>query len=213
MKYLLFSLLISFFFACNSKDDSIAPIVETPTMESTDSANLNVVDPNTDTENEATQSAFYDFKMPDLVSGELINFKKYMGKKVVVLNVASQCGYTPQYADWQAFHEEYGDNIVVLGFPANNFGSQEPGSNHDIAQFCANNYDVSFQMFEKTDVVGAMQNELYKWLSHKELNGWNNQAPTWNFCKYVVDENGNLTHFFTSAVKPSNADFRAAVGL
>lgn len=159
-----------------------------------------------------TQGSLYDFKMESL-TGEEIDLAEYRGKKVVILNTASKCGFTPQYADWQKFHEEYGDNIVVLGFPANNFGGQEPGSDEDIAEFCQVNYGVTFQMFSKIDVVGDNQHPLYKWLSRKELNGWNDKAPTWNFCKYVVNENGEVTHFFASKIKPDDAEFKKAVGI
>jgi glutathione peroxidase len=161
----------------------------------------------------ATAGSFYDFKMPALTGSETIELSRYKGKKVVILNVASKCGYTPQYADWQKFHEENGNKIVVLGFPANNFGSQEPGSDSEIGSFCQKNYGVTFQLFSKVDVTGDKQAPLFKWLSTKALNGWNDKAPSWNFCKYVIDENGKLTHFFASGIKPDNADFKKAVGI
>ncbi|TDB67997.1 glutathione peroxidase [Arundinibacter roseus] len=161
----------------------------------------------------AAAGSLYDFKVKSLIGDETIDLARYKGKKVILLNVASKCGYTPQYADWQAFHEKYGKDIVVLGFPANNFGGQEPGSEEEIATFCQKNYGVTFQMFDKVEVVGKLQHPLYKWLSTKELNGWNDKAPTWNFCKYVVNEQGQLTHFFASGVKPSDAEFKKAVGL
>lgn len=161
----------------------------------------------------AAQKSLYDFKMKSLIGDETIDLSQYKGKKVVLLNVASKCGFTPQYADWQKFHEQYGKDIVVLGFPANNFGAQEPGSEEEIATFCQKNYGVTFQMFDKIDVVGKEQHPLYQWLSTKALNGWNDKAPTWNFCKYVVNEQGELTNFFASAVKPTDAEFKKAVGL
>ncbi len=159
-----------------------------------------------------TQS-LYDFKLKTLTGDQTIDLSQYKGKKVVLINVASKCGFTPQYSDWEAFHKKYGDDIVVLGFPANNFGGQEPGTDEEIASFCQKNYGVSFQLFDKIDVVGKMQHPLYKWLSTKALNGWNDKAPTWNFCKYVVSEQGQLTHFFASAVTPADDEFRKAVGL
>jgi glutathione peroxidase len=158
-------------------------------------------------------TSFYDFSMHSLETGEVIDFSVFKGKKVVLVNVASKCGYTPQYADWEAFHKAHGDKIVVLGFPANNFMGQEPGTNEEIAEFCSKNYGVSFQMFEKISVKGDDQHPLYQWLSQKNKNGWNDQAPSWNFCKYVVDENGKLANFFASGVKPGDAEFRKAVGL
>jgi glutathione peroxidase len=158
-------------------------------------------------------ASFYEFKMKALTGNETIDLSRYKGKKVVILNVASKCGYTPQYADWQQFHEQHGEKIVVLGFPANNFGSQEPGSDSEIGSFCQKNYGVTFQMFSKVDVKGDAQHPLFKWLSDKSLNGWNDKAPTWNFCKYVIDENGKLTHFFASGIKPTNEEFKKAVGI
>lgn len=160
-----------------------------------------------------TKGSFHDFKLKSLDGKETIDFSKYKGKKVVVLNTASKCGYTSQYADWQAFHKEHGDKIVVLGVPANNFGGQEPGSNNEIATFCQKNYGVSFQMLEKISVVGSDQHALYKWLSKKDLNGWNDKEPTWNFCKYVINEKGEVSHFFASGVKPNSAEFKRAVGI
>lgn len=157
--------------------------------------------------------SLYDFKMKALMGNETIDFSKYKGKKVVLLNVASKCGYTSQYADWEQFHEKHGNEVVVLGFPANNFGGQEPGSDGDIATFCQKNYGVKFQLFSKISVTGADQHPLYKWLSDKAQNGWNDKAPTWNFCKYVVNEKGEVTNFFASGVKPTDKEFLKSVGL
>ncbi len=160
----------------------------------------------------AYKGSLYDFTLNDL-QGNPVNLADYKGKPVVLINVASKCGFTKQYADWQEFHSQYGDKVVVLGFPANNFMKQEPGSDEEIAEFCQKNYGVTFKMFSKIDVKGEDKAPLYKWLSEKNLNGWNDQEPTWNFCKYVVDKEGHVTHFFESKVKPDNADFRKAVGL
>ncbi len=154
----------------------------------------------------------YDFQVNSL-AGKLIDLKSFVGKKVVIINVASKCGYTPQYEDWQVFHEKYGEKVIVLGFPANNFLSQESGSNGEIASFCQKNYGVTFQMFEKLDVIGDSQHPLFEWLSTKDLNGWNDQAPSWNFCKYVINEKGKLTHFFASKITPESKDFKQAIGL
>lgn len=159
------------------------------------------------------KGSFYDFSLKSLDGKETIDFSKYKGKKVVIVNTASECGYTPQYADWQAFHKENGDKIIILGVPANNFGGQEPGSNKEIATFCQKNYGVSFQMLEKVSVVGSDQHPLYKWLSKKDLNGWNDKEPTWNFCKYVINEKGEVSHFFASGVKPNSPEFKKAVGI
>lgn len=142
-----------------------------------------------------TTTSIYDFKI-NSIDGEEIDFTKYKGKTLLIVNVASKCGYTPQYADLEKLHEQYGDKIVVLGFPANNFGSQEPGSNEEIATFCQKNFGVKFQMFEKVSVKGNDQHALYKWL--KEKTG---EEPSWNFCKYLVKPDGTVK-FFKSGVNP-----------
>lgn len=142
-----------------------------------------------------TTDSIYDFKMNSL-DGKAIDFSQYRGKTLLIVNVASECGFTPQYADLQKLHSEYGDKVVVLGFPANNFGGQEPGTSQQIAQFCQKNYGVEFQMFEKISVKGDDQHPLYQWL--KEKTG---QEPTWNFCKYLVKPDGSVK-FFPSKTKP-----------
>lgn len=139
--------------------------------------------------------SIYDFKINGL-DGKQIDFSKYKGKTLLIVNTASKCGYTPQYEDLQKLNEQYGSKVVVLGFPANNFKGQEPGSNLEIAEFCKANYGVTFQMFEKISVIGEDQHPLYAWL--KEKTG---QEPTWNFCKYLVKPDGTVT-FFNSKVKP-----------
>jgi glutathione peroxidase len=158
------------------------------------------------------KGSFYDFTVNDL-SGKPTSLKDFQGKTVILINVASKCGFTPQYADWQKFHEEHGDKVAVLGFPANDFMSQEPGSSEEIAEFCQKNYGVTFRMFEKVNVTGKDKAPLYDWLSKKELNGWNNQEPTWNFCKYLINKEGKLTHFFESKITPNNPEFLKAVGI
>lgn len=147
------------------------------------------------------EKSFYDFKMRD-IDGNEVDFNQFKGKKVLLVNVASKCGYTPQYADLQELNEKYGDKVVILGFPANNFGGQEPGTEEDIKAFCTENYGVTFKMFQKISVKGVDKHPLYRWLSDKDLNGWNDKEPTWNFCKYLIDEQGELKEFFPSSVKP-----------
>jgi glutathione peroxidase len=142
-----------------------------------------------------TEQSIYDFKMNSL-DGKEIDFAQYRGKNLLIVNVASKCGFTPQYADLEKLHEEFGDKVVILGFPANNFGGQEPGTSLQIAEFCQKNYGVKFQMFEKISVKGDDQHPLYQWL--KEKTG---QEPTWNFCKYLVKPDGTVK-FFPSKVKP-----------
>ena len=146
-------------------------------------------------------ASIYDFKMTT-IDGSEIDFKQYKGTKLLIVNTASECGYTPQYEGLQKLHGMHGDKIVILGFPANNFGGQEPGSNLEIASFCKENYGVSFQMFSKISVKGSDMAPLYQWLTDKSKNGWNTEAPNWNFCKYLINEKGELVKFYASAIKP-----------
>src|SRR3954468_617230 len=125
-----------------------------------------------------TGTSIYDFKVPGL-DGKEIDFSQFKGKTLLIVNTASKCGNTPQYADLQKLHETYGSKVTILGFPADNFGHQEPGTNAEIGEFCKKNYGVTFQMFEKISVKGDDQHALYKFL--KEKTG---QEPGWNFCKY-----------------------------
>jgi glutathione peroxidase len=142
-----------------------------------------------------TGTSLYDFKM-NSIEGKEIDFSTYKGKTLLIVNVASECGFTPQYKELQQLHEAYGGKVTILGFPANNFGGQEPGSNVQIAQFCQKNFGVSFQMFEKISVAGSDQHPLFQYL--KEKTG---QEPKWNFCKYLVKPDGSVK-FFPSKVSP-----------
>ena len=163
--------------------------------------------------NLAMDTSFFDFTVASL-EGQPVALSQYKGKKIILLNVASKCGYTPQYADWERFYEANKEEVVVLGFPCNEFMGQEPGSAADIAEFCQRNYGVTFPMFEKVHVKkGPDQAPLYQWLTDPALNGWNSQEPSWNFCKYLINENGELTHFFPSKTKPDSQEFLEAMGL
>ena len=147
--------------------------------------------------------SIYDYNLIS-IDGDSISISEYKGKKILIVNVASWWGHTPQYAGLQTLYEKYKNDLVVLGFPANDF-LQEPGKNSKIKSFCSTKYGVTFPMFEKTNVKKSdNQNPLYVWLSNKELNGWNDKSPSWNFCKYLIDENGNLVKIFSSKVKPSD---------
>jgi len=150
-------------------------------------------------------TSIYDIQA-EAIDGSMIDFSAYKGKKLMIVNTASKCGFTPQYEDLEKLHELYGDQITILGFPSNNFMHQEPGSNEEIAEFCKANYGVKFQMFAKVDVKGKDQHPLYQWLTDKEANGWNDQAPTWNFCKYLIDENGKLVKFYKSKTNPMDKE-------
>lgn len=145
--------------------------------------------------------SIYDYNLIS-IDGDSISMSEYKGKKILIVNVASWWGHTPQYAGLQTLYEKYKNDLVVLGFPANNF-LQEPGKNQKIKSFCSTKYGVTFPMFEKTNVKkGDNQNPLYIWLSNKELNGWNDKSPSWNFCKYLIDENGNLIKMFSPQIEP-----------
>ena len=150
-------------------------------------------------------ASFYDLKATS-IDGDEISFEKYKGKKVLIVNTASSCGYTYQYEGLQKLSDIYGNDIEVLGFPANDFLFQERGSDSDIADFCEKNYGVTFQMFSKITTKGRNQSPVYTWLTNKDLNGWNEKKPTWNFCKYLIDENGNLVEFFDKSVKPMSKE-------
>ena len=152
-------------------------------------------------EKSSSKANFYDLKAMS-IDNEEISFEQFKGKKVLIVNVATKCGYTYQYEGMQKLNDLYGDKVAVLGFPANDFLFQESGSNESIAEFCETVFGVTFQMFRKITTKGKKQSSVYTWLSDSNLNGWNDQKPTWNFCKYLIDENGELVAFFDSRVKP-----------
>lgn len=145
--------------------------------------------------------------------GTPVPLSQYKGRKILVVNTASDCGYTPQYKELQELYAQNQDRLVVIGFPANDFKEQEKGGDAAIAQFCQLNFGVSFPLAKKSSVVkGPQQNPVFAWLSHKELNGWNDQQPSWNFSKYIIDENGVLTHYFDPSISPMSREVRTAIG-
>lgn len=143
----------------------------------------------------------FDFKV-DALTGGTIDFASFKGKKILVVNTASECGYTPQYKELEALYEQYKEKLVIVGFPANNFGGQEPGTNQEIKTFCEKNYGVTFPMAAKISVKGDDIAPLYQWLTHKEQNGVLDAEIKWNFNKFLIDENGNMLAYFPSKVKP-----------
>ena len=143
----------------------------------------------------------YDIKINDL-SGERIKLSEFKGKKILFVNVASKCGFTPQYEGLQELHNTHKDKLVIIGVPCNQFGGQEPGSADEIGAFCQKNYGVEFLMTEKVNVKGDEQHPLYQWLTNQNKNGVKSSEVKWNFQKYLVDEEGNLVDVFLSAVKP-----------
>ena len=147
-------------------------------------------------------NSFYDFKVK-AIDGTDYDLSKLKGKKVLVVNTASKCGLTPQYADLQKLYDTYGGNkFIIIGFPANNFLSQEPGSNSEIKNFCSQNYGVTFPMMEKISVKGKDIHPLYKWLTNKSENGVLDAEVSWNFQKFMIDENGKIVDFATPKEKP-----------
>lgn len=155
--------------------------------------------------------SLYDLSV-QLNNGDKLKLETLKGKKVLLVNTASDCGYTDQYEDLQKIYESNKDKLVVIGFPANDFKEQEKGSDDEIAAFCKKNYGISFPLAAKSSVVkGEQQNEIFKWLSDKKQNGWNEQQPTWNFSKYLVNENGVLTNYFDPAVSPGSDEIKNAI--
>jgi glutathione peroxidase len=148
-------------------------------------------------------SNFYDFKVKTL-EGKEFDFASLKGKKVMIVNTASKCGFTPQYKELEEVYEKYQDNMVIIGFPANNFMNQEPGSAADIRKFCTENYGVTFPMMEKISVKGKDMAPLYKWLTSKDKNGVMDSEVKWNFQKYLIDENGKLVDVIYSKDKPDS---------
>lgn len=135
-------------------------------------------------------------------NGEVVGFERFKGKKVLIVNLASQCGFTPQYNELEELHRLHKDEIAVLGFPSNDFGGQEPGTNEEIENFCRLNFGVTFPLFQKDHVKGQDKQPVYQWLTNTGKNGWNGEEPSWNFYKYLVDENGKLDKIFSSSVSP-----------
>ncbi len=148
--------------------------------------------------------SIYQFKAEDL-SGKEFDFATLKGKKILIVNTASKCGFTPQYKDLETIYEQYKDrNFVIIGFPANNFGSQEPGTNKEIGTFCQKNYGVTFPMMAKISVKGKEMDKIYQFLTQKSQNGVLDSEVGWNFQKYLIDESGHLVKMFPSKVKPTD---------
>lgn len=162
-------------------------------------------------ENKTPFVSFYSLTMKD-INGKDFNFSSLKGKKVLIVNTASDCGFTGQYEALEKLQEKYANNLVIIGFPANDFKEQETKDNESIAAFCKKNYGVSFPLIAKSVVVKkSQQNDVFKWLSDKSINGWNEQEPVWNFCKYLVNEEGTLTHYFPMTVDPMDASVIDAI--
>ncbi len=150
-------------------------------------------------------TSIYDFKVDGLTGGT-IDFSEFKGKKILVVNTASKCGFTPQYEYLQKLYEKYKDKLVIVGFPANNFGNQEPGNNDEIKAFCTKNYGVTFPMAAKVSVKGDDIAPIFKWLTNKSENGVMDAEIKWNFTKFLLDENGVLIGKFDTAVSPMSEE-------
>lgn len=149
---------------------------------------------------------FHQFSIPSLTGDSTIDMSSYKGKKILIVNVASKCGFTPQYEGLEKLYEKNKDRLVIIGFPCNQFMGQEPGSAEEIQQFCSATYGVSFPMTEKVDVLGTNQHPIYQWLTTESLNGKGNYKVSWNFNKFLLDENGKLLAHFESKVKPLGSE-------
>ena len=146
-------------------------------------------------------TSIHTFKV-EALDGTTINFADFKGKKILIVNTASECGYTPQYKELEALYQKFKDKLVIVGFPANNFGGQEPGTNTEIKAFCQQNYGVTFPMAAKISVKGDDAAPIYQWLCNKTENGVIDAEIKWNFNKFLLDENGNMIAYFPSKVTP-----------
>jgi glutathione peroxidase len=161
------------------------------------------------TETAANPGTVYDYTVKT-IDGKDVKLSKYKGKKILIVNTASKCGFTPQYKELEELSKKYAGKVTVLGFPSNSF-NQELASNEEVASFCEKNYGVTFPLFSTVAVKGDDATPLYKFLADKEKNGAVSEAPSWNFCKYLVDEKGHVVAFYPSKVKPSDPELVSAI--
>lgn len=157
------------------------------------------------------QVDFYSLKAND-ISGSPVDFSTFRGKKLLIVNTASDCGYTAQYDELEQLYQTYGQQLTIIAFPANDFKEQEKGDAASIAAFCRKNYGVTFPLMEKSVVLpGPDQHPVYQWLTRTAGNGWNNRPPSWNFAKYLVDEQGNLQAYLGPSISPLSADITGLI--
>ncbi len=155
--------------------------------------------------------SFYSLKATTNTGTE-ISFDQFKGKKILIANTASDCGYAGQFGELEELSKKYANSLVVIGFPANDFKEQEKKNDEEIAQFCKLNYGVTFLMIKKGHVIkNQEQNEVFQWLSNSNKNGWCNQQPVWNFSKYIIDEHGTLMDFFSNTISPLNKNVIASI--
>lgn len=163
------------------------------------------------TKNVRPVQPIYELSIP-LNNGSSLPLQTYKGKKLLLVNTASDCGYTNQYEDLQKLYQQFNNQLEIIAFPANDFKEQEKGSDNDIAQFCKLNFGVTFPLAKKSVVIKSDdQNNIFKWLTDKTKNGWNEQSPSWNFSKYLLNEQGTLTHYFDPSVSPLSEEVIQAV--
>ena len=151
--------------------------------------------------NSNAQKSIYDIAIND-IGGNSIDLNEFKGKHILFVNVASECGFTPQYAGLEELHQQFKEGLVVIGLPCNQFGGQEPGVEKEIQQFCVKNFGVSFLMTEKIEVKGENKHPIYNWLTEKKINGKSSSSVKWNFQKYIVDGKGDFVNYFYSTTKP-----------
>ena len=148
----------------------------------------------------------------ELANGNIISLEKFKGRKIMIVNTASNCGYTAQYAELQKLYQHSKEDLEIIAFPSNEFGEQEKGSDKEIVEFCINLYSIRFLIAKKSSIKKSpQQNAVYRWLSDKDQNGWNEQTPEWNFSKYIINEEGILTHYFNPAISPVSEEMIKAV--
>tara|TARA_Y100001970_G_scaffold293172_1_gene438300 strand:- start:2778 stop:3344 length:567 start_codon:yes stop_codon:yes gene_type:complete len=155
-------------------------------------------------------TSFYDLNSL-LINGDAVSMSEYRGKKILIVNVASKCGLTPQYKELEELSQKFSKELIVLGFPSNDFLRQEPGSNEEISNFCSRNYSITFPLFEKSKVKGSKKNQIYDWLTDPKKNGWNKKGPSWNFTKYLIDENGKLLKRFSPRTSPLSDEIISSI--
>lgn len=155
-------------------------------------------------------TTIYDFRVPS-ISGGIIDFASFRGKKILIVNTASLCGFTPQYKELEALYKQHIDKLVIVGFPSNSFLFQDPGSNEKIAAFCTTTYGVTFPMAAKVPIKGFRKAPIYQWLTRKKYNGFSDNTVRWNFQKYLIDEQGKLTHIFSHKMSPLDREIVTAI--
>lgn len=152
----------------------------------------------------------YDLEITK-INGEKLSMAQFRGKKILIVNTASKCGFTGQYSELEKLHHQFSGKLEILGFPCNDFLFQEPKNNNEIAQFCELNYGISFVMSEKISIHSNQMHPIYKWLTDSKLNGWNSEKPSWNFCKYLINESGELVLYANSLIEPYDSRLIAEI--